>query len=353
MPKTSRKQNKAKRSKRYKSKKYQSKRYKGGFNSAQLAGALAVATALGMDRIVLIPNANGVSARSQRQEIVHDPSNPLTIRRGQFDSVTIDGSRFNIKNFDIYVGSSGSSMLMRIQGNSSVVARLAAITTTVARPDIRNALTTLAQGGGLVEPPTALALVTTASEPIDLSTLDMDKGADPQYFNRMVHILLMLLDVFFKFLLKLFGFVLSAVASRFSRPSAPQPPLLLAADAAAAPEISSAVVAVVNRAASVADADASAADASASGADTAADAANTINALINEFVDSAPQYVDNGIDVTPVADTSFKCVTPYDRGTASIKDRTKSCNQVGPPDANFVGRTWPVRQNCVNECFKP
>jgi hypothetical protein len=78
-------------------------------------------------------------------------------------------------------------------------------------------------------------------------------------------------------------------------------------------------------------------------------AAENLNNSLNE-IGKFEQYLDNGDTVTPAAQNTFKCVMPYNKSTASNKDRFKSCNKVGNPDIKFKDIVWPNLQNCVEDC---
>jgi hypothetical protein len=85
----------------------------------------------------------------------------------------------------------------------------------------------------------------------------------------------------------------------------------------------------------------------------ASEAAEDIKQTLDD-IGTLPQFRDTQDEnIEAPVDNTFKCVNPYNRGTATIKDRIKSCNRIGAPNENFVGKSWPILQNCVNECYSP
>ena len=297
---------------------------KGGFNSAQFAGALAVAVAMDMDKIVLIPNKAGKSAGSKRYDFEIDADNRPKLSAGR---LTVPGTRstINIRNFDIFVGSTKNDLLIQMEGNDSVINRLAAITQTLAQPQNANALIVSAQEGGLITPYEADNLkeeVRSNAGNNMLTNGNVEPGS--KNFENFIKMVLDLLGLFMMFIL----YILKLISESMKTPSSeltvvtPQ-------------ETSNEVVAVVNN------------------TPDASKAAEDIN---QTFVDigTLPQFKDTkNEDIQPSVDNTFKCVNPYNRDTATIKDRVKSCNKIGEPNANFVGRTWSNLQPCVNECYSP
>ena len=104
---------------------------KGGFNPSQFAGALAVCSLLEMNKIVLIPKPN---TNSKRYEFIFDKDKKPTLSKGKF---IVPGTRsnINISNFFIFVGSTDSNVLIKIDGNDNVVDRLANLTKNILKKE--------------------------------------------------------------------------------------------------------------------------------------------------------------------------------------------------------------------------
>ena len=303
---------------------HKNKILKGGFNSAQFAGALAVAVAMDMDKIVLIPNEAGKSINSKRYDFEIDADNRPKLSAGK---LMVPGTRsnINIKNFNIFVGSTKSDLLIQMEGNSSVISRLAAITQTLAQPQNANALIETAQEGGLITQPEADNLKEEVRSNAGNNMLT-NGNVEPESknFENFIKMTLDLLGLFFTFLFTILKLIFESMKTPSSELTVVTPQ-----------QISNEVVAVVNN------------------APDAGEAAEDINQTLND-IGSLPQFKDTGNEnIQAPVDNTFKCVNPYNRDTATIKDRIKSCNKVGQSHQNFTGQTWPVLQNCVDTCFMP
>ena len=331
----------SKNNKKYKKyrKTHKNKILKGGFSSAQFAGALAVAAVMDMDKIVLIPK-EGTS--SKRYDFEIDANNRPKISSGR---MVVPGTRgnINIKNFNIFVGSTKSDLLIQIDGNDSVINRLAAITQTLAQPQNALVLIENAQEGGLITQPKADNLKEEVRSNAGNNMLT-NSNVEPEskFFENFIKMILDLLGLFILYILKLISEYMKTPSSELT--VTPQETSI----AVVTPEeTSNEVVVIVNN---------NPVDAGEAGeaVPEAAEAAEDINQLFNE-IGNLPQFRDIGVDnpIEAPRDNTFKCVNPYNRTTATIKDRIKSCNRIGEPNPNFVGKTWPVLQTCVNECYSP
>ncbi len=298
------------------------KMFKGGFSTAQFAGALAVAAFLEMDKIVLIPNEAGRRARSRRYDIEIDPDNkPRIINRSQLQA----GPRSNvsIKNFDIYVGSTTSDLLIKIEGNNSVIDRLATITQTVVQPQNARALIQSGQSAGLLTADQADELNDSAQQNLPGATAMLTNGnVDPESsnFEKVFQIVMTLLKLFFSLIIFLLG----------KLPQQPQRPI------SSTPQDTQTQAVIIFQ----------------GSPDDANHAAEQINNDLND-IGNLPQFRDDESENPVPADEvqGFKCVTPYNRDTANAKNRVRSCNKIDDPHQNFTGRTWPNLQSCVNECY--
>ena len=294
--------------------------FKGGFNTAQFAGALAVAAFLEMNKIVLIPNAAGIVARSKRYDIEIDPDNKPIIRSGKLQAGP--RSTISIKNFDVYVGSTTSDLLIKIEGNNSVIDRLATITQTVVQPQNAGALIQSGQSAGLLTADQAAELNDSAQQNLPRATAMLTNGnVEPESSNfaKVFQIVMTLLKLFFSLIMFLLG----------KLPQQPQRPVSTPQDT------QSQAVTVFQ------------------GAPAAASAsAEQINNDLND-IGNLPQFRDNQSEnpVPADEDQSFKCVTPYNRDTANAKNRVRSCNKIDNPHQNFRERNFSNLQSCVNECY--
>jgi len=301
---------------------FRNKIFKGGFNSAQFAGALAVAAAMGMNKIVLIPNEAGTQSRRYDFEI--DANNKPKLSAGRF---TVPGTRstINIRNFNIFVGSTTSDLLIQMEGNDSVIKRLAAITQTIAQPQNAIALITNAEQEGIITQSEAENLTEEVrnNSPNNMLT-NVNVEPESKDFENIIKLILDLLGLFFIFLFNLI---------KLLNDSTNQPPSS-SAITVTPQQTSDAVVAVVNNTPQAAD-----------------QAAEDIKQTLDD-IGSLPQFRDiRGETIEPPTDNNFKCVNPYDRTTATTRDRLQSCNRIGPPNVRFVGRSFPGIQNCVSECY--
>ena len=97
------------------------KRFKGGFNSIQLAGAIAVAGLLGKNKLVFIrkPESRGVN---NRYEFILEGTRPRLVSNRSKIEIS-KGVYIAINNFNIYVGSTEDDILIQITGNDAVAER--------------------------------------------------------------------------------------------------------------------------------------------------------------------------------------------------------------------------------------
>jgi hypothetical protein len=338
---------------RKKNKSLRNKRFKGGFNAIQFAGALAVAAALDMDKIVLIPNVAGRAVKSKRYDIEIDQNNKPIIKSGKLQ--TASRMRVNIKNFDIYVGSTTSDLLIKIEGNDSLIRRLAEITQTVVQPQNAGALIESGQNAGLITAEEANNMNESVQQDLPAANAMLMSGnVEPKSsnFEKVFQIVMTLL----KLLMSLIFLLLSKLPKEPVRPETtmpqdPQTQVLTVLEGLQDPQSQVLTVfegpqdiqiQVLTVFEGTPDAENNA---------TANDAAEQLNNDINN-IGQLPQFRDNDSEnPIPAESSNFKCVTPYNRDTASAKNRTKSCNKIGTPHENFKERIWPNLQSCVNECY--
>jgi hypothetical protein len=302
--------------------------FKGGFNAAQFAGALAVAAATGMNKIVLIPNAAGKIAKSKRYDFLFDMTNKPTLGKSTF-KIPGTSSNVNIKNFDIYVGSQDSDLLIKMEGNSSVINRLASITQTIIQPQNAIALINTAQQNGQITQAVANDLQQGVDENLTGGRMLLGNETvqpDNSDFIKYVQFIFNLLLLFFQLLFSII------FASKNQEPMNQEPePMNQGANTPAS--TSNDVVAIINNEPS------------------AEETAENINDTLND-IGELPQFRDtNNENVEPAVDNSFKCVNPYTRSNATARDRIKSCNKIGPSNENFTGRKWETLQPCVEQCY--
>jgi hypothetical protein len=291
--------------------KRKTKKHRGGFNSAQLAGAIAVAAATGMNRIVLIPNEAGRAAGSSRYEFTLNPNSPPTLRvRSGRQSLTVPGtsSTVNIKNFDIYIGSS-NDLLIKIAGNESVIGRLA----TLANGVKNNAEPLISTG-------VRLGHVSQG----EAEELRRDLPMLKKLADTSVNMLLLGITILFKLMVLFFKIVIRILFPVGSSPREPEP---------SNPPSEGAIVAMIQN------------------PEQHLDVIQTEYDTLLEAINTLPQFTFTDEILTPV-NTEFKCVTPYNRTTATVQDRVRSCNRMGPSHSKFTGRTWPLLQPCVSECYQ-
>jgi len=321
------------RNKKYRNKKTNKNRksLRGGFNIAQFAGALAVAAALGKNKIVLIPK----EASSKRYDIVLnlDIENIKNPSQGKF---TIPGTRsnVNIKNFDIYVGSTEDTNLIKIEGNDSVIKRLAALTSKLAEPNNANAIINRAENMSLITGGNANNLNEAVNDNLTPNNLALIASTQ-ESFQPDDNVFIKLIQTIFSILLLFFKILFSYLTASQTEGTVLVPPNT-SANAPTPDNISQQVVAFIS---------------SEPNDESGPQLAQNVDEMINE-IGSLPQFEDRGgMNIQEPVDNSFKCVKPYDRDTSTTKERIKSCNKTGIPHPSFSGRTWPGLQNCVNECY--
>jgi hypothetical protein len=330
--KTARKSSQAKKYRHKKTNKNK-KIFKGGFSAAQFAGALAVAAATGMNKIVLIPNEAGKVAKSKRYDFIFDMTNkPVLGRSSGKATFKIPGtsSNVNIKNYDIYVGSQDSDLLIKIYGNDSVIKRLASITQTIIQPQNAIALINTAEQNGQITQAVANDLQQGVEENLTGGTMLLGNETvqpDNSAFIKYVQFIFNLLLLFFQLLFSII------FASKNQEPmNQEQEPMNQEANTPASTP--NQVVAIINNEPS------------------AEETAENINDTLN-YIGELPQFRDtpDTVEPEPAVDNRFKCVNPYTRSNATTRDRIKSCNKIGPSNENFTEREWRTLQPCIEECY--
>jgi hypothetical protein len=321
------------------------KLFKGGFNTAQFAGALAVAAFLEMDKIVLIPNAAGRQARSKRYNIIINPDNTPKIINGSYLQAE-SKSRISIKNFDVYVGSTTSDLLIKIDGNDGVTNRLATITQTIVQPQNAGTLIQSGQSAGLLPADEAVELNESSQQNLHRANAMLTNGiVEPESSNfaNVFQTVMTLLKLFFTLII----FLLSKLHQQPQRlVSIPQ-------------DIQSQALTVLpqqpQRLVSIPQDIQSQALTVFQGTPAAASAsAEQINNELNG-IGNYPQFrddVDQSENPVPAnEDQGFKCVTPYNRDTANTKNRVRSCNKINSPHPKFRDKSYRNLQSCVSECY--
>ena len=363
--------------KKYRHKRTNKKIFKGGFNSAQLAGAIAVAGFYGMNKLVLIRKRGKIGEHGRMQgginryEIILNPNEPRpTLNRQQ--QIRIGRGNLNIRNFDIYVGSENNNLLIQITGNEGVLERLNNLVEVVAQP--ANALA-LYQNRHLELPaPQANAdqIIQYAPAAANL-VVNQDDNQDVNMERILfaVNILFSIIWWFFKLLYKIIIFIIKQNTSvRLPAQAVPRPIDDLALVPRAVPRPID-DLALVPRA--VADED----EVADEDVEEIPNDRTIINAIVNynpenrdqnldilinnywnnimNNIEQLPQFMDNGgdnINITEPVDNTFKCVRPYNRLNATGQDRVRSCNKIGPPDPMFINQRYANLQSCANNCFE-
>lgn len=292
---------------------------KGGFNSNQFAGALAICSMLEMNKIVLLPKPN---TKSKRYEFIFDKYNKPNLSTDKF-KVPGTTSFINIKNFFIFVGSTDSNVLIKIEGNDSVVNRLANLTTNILKKDNAKRIVAACRSNGLLDDIEEEELNNEIDETEssikqilngDLNT-SSDNGSDNNLLINVIQLIMTILSMFFQLL---FALLEKLPKSQTTNEGSIK---------------SDALIAVENIEGSFNN------------------AAENLNNSLND-IGKFEQYLDDGETVTPAVENTFKCVIPYNKSTATNKDRFKSCNKVGTPDNKFKDTVWSNLQNCVEQCHK-
>lgn len=283
--------------------------FKGGFNTAQLAGALAMLVAVKMDKLVLIPKPEATS--SKRYDVVVEDVKGFPKLKS--NKLMIPGTKSNISigNFNLYIGSTKNDLLIKVDGNESIINRLAKLSETLMVPENANALITVANEHELITDVQARDVRKEVNEVKKIGD-SIKKAKEPMPINtKSVNLLLELLSMFFGIL-----FMLLSHKKEENVPSI---------------ETSSALVTSL----------------------VTYDKAEQIMDEIDEILE-LPQFKDQGPNKIPISleDKDFKCIKPYNKSTASKLDRKTSCNRAGPSTAKFENRTWSNLQSCVEECNK-
>jgi len=146
---------------------------KGGFNRAQMKGAIAVAGLLKSRKIVLLPKPG---SPSKRYEISLGDAyfEPKYGARNGNTTMNVNGAHINIKNFDVYVETTEGS-LMKIEGNESAMSRLEELTEKVLKEGETIINQASLEGGASSQ---ALALLPQAKN--DLSGEGSDEVSMPE-----------------------------------------------------------------------------------------------------------------------------------------------------------------------------
>jgi hypothetical protein len=292
---------------------------KGGFNSIQFAGALAICSMLEMNKIVLLPKPN---TKSKRYEFIFDKDNKPNLSKDKF-KVPGTSSYINISNFFIFVGSTDSNVLIKIDGNDSVVNRLANLTKNILKKDNAKRIVSACRSNGLLDDIDENELNNEIDETEgsikQILNGHLNTSTDKENLNNallnIIHLIMTILSMFFQ--------LLFALLEKLPKSQTTQEE----------PIKSDALVVVESIEGSFNN------------------AAENLNNSLNE-IGKFEQYLDDGETVTPAAQNTFKCVMPYNKSTATNKDRFKSCNKVGTPVEKFKDATWQNLQNCVEQCHK-
>lgn len=348
---------------------FRNKMLKGGFNQAQFTGAFAVAAVMGMDKVVLMPKNN----TSKRYDFVIDKDNKPTL--SNHSRLNIPGTKSTIRviNFDIYIGSTTDNLLIKIDGNNSVINRLAKLTQTVITPENSTDLINTAQASGVITPTKAAELTELKDEVLPYRNQILKNGnkqlledgqannvnPEGKMFIQLVQIIIALIKLLFDCLVD----VLSKQPSRDQSQQSSARVSFNTNDESSDVVIfepkdeSSAMVSVntIEEEQSQAlvvflgneDKNGNVPDP----ADVAAAAKTIYETTLND-IEELPQYIDNGENEYPtiVVDNQHKCVTPYNTTSSNIKDRIKSCNKIGPPHKDFKDQRYDHLTRCIEDC---
>jgi hypothetical protein len=352
----------SKKHRRVSRKTFRNKMMKGGFNNSDFAGAFAVAAAMDMNKVVLIPKPGRDGIRydvvlGEGYENTNTYNRPITVdttgRRYDKKEKRMKNKQmahFNnpeqvdlyIEDYDIYVGSTRDNVLIKMDGNKSVLNRLAAITNTVIKKENSTALIETAQSLTVINPDIAENLQERVNE-IDTKMLTNGQGIDIQdnNFIKLIQIILALVKLLFDCLES----VLNPSNSRISgneiptfRNEIPQSSEMVVYDNPS--EVSTAIVNFVTSEDPRSD----------------AESAEAIYDTVVDDIGKLTQYIDND-DSNPIpenpSDNQYRCVTPYDKTiTTDIKARSRSCNKVGIPARGFEDKRYKNNGLCYTECIK-
>jgi hypothetical protein len=338
----------SKKHRRVSRKTFRNKMMKGGFNRAQFAGAFAVAAAMHMNKIVLIPIPGKRGERydinlGEGYENTNTYSRPIRVdNKGRRDGKNKQKAYFNnpkpvdlyVEDYDIYVGSTTDDVLIKMDGNKSVLERLSAITNTVIKKENSTALIKTAQSLDLIGPDTAQNLQEDVEE-INTNMLTNGEPIDIQdnSFIKLIQIILALVKLFFDCLEGVLNPPQTTSRIPTFRNEISQSSEMVVYDNPS--EVSDAIVEFV---------------------ETKDDeSAEAIYDTALDSIGALTQYIDNRDSYPTIEDpddNQFRCVTPYDKNIKDIKARIQSCNKVGRPARGFEDKRYKNNGLCYPECIK-
>jgi len=334
----------SKKHRRVSRKTFRNKMMKGGFNQTQFTAAFAVAAAMHMDKVVLIPNEKGIKARSKRYDFVIDKDNIPTLTNYKKNLIVPNTrSKITVNNFDIYVGSTTDNLLIKMEGiGGTVTERLAKLTTTLITPNNSEALIKMAENNELITKETADDLKYDVNNTNILRLTNGQGNVNPEddMFIKVVQLIISLVKLFFNCL----EYVLNPPNSRISgneiptfRNEIPQSSEIVIYDKPS--ELSTAIVEFVTTEDHQND----------------TESAKAIYESTLGSIDELPQYIDNGDSYPTIEDpddNQYRCVTPYDSSETNMKARIRSCNKVGRPARGFEDKRYTHNGLCYPECIK-
>jgi hypothetical protein len=178
---------------------------KGGFSPNQFAGALAICSMLEMNKIVLLPKEK---TNSKRYVFIFNKDNKPSLSKGKF-KVPGTNSNITISNFYIFVGSTDSNVLIKIDGNDSVVNRLAKLTTKILEKDNAKRIVSACRSKGLLDDIDENELNNEIDETQGSmkKILNGDLNTDNENSNNallnIIHLIMTILSMFFQLLFAL------------------------------------------------------------------------------------------------------------------------------------------------------
>jgi len=325
-------------------KKRNTKLLKGGFNRHHLNVAFIVMEALGKDKIVLLPKKN-----EKRYDIVVDDKKNIKITnsRGHARMNVSKNTYINIKNFNIYVGSTTDTELILIDGNDDNLKNLKEIYDKIIEPE--NALMIIQAAGSdaLItrdEEENLTGQINEIGHLLENSPAKLLTSSSPKQSNVVIDVIKLILNV-----LHLFFLIILKHMNK-KRPKSKSPEAITAlvvkktpnsktpkskSPKSKSPEAITALVVSNNNNSPESDYE---------------DSFNTILKDITEF----PTYTDNGSNEAPTikTHTPWKCVTPYSISNKDIQGRLRSCSNAhdANPDSRFENEIYTNRQQCIEKC---